>query len=64
MNFTQMHFFCRVIDNFIQYSTFQSGRYDAAGPSYTVVTEETVNKVEENIFQKIQIPPIEKLLKY
>ena len=42
-----MHFFYTIIDNFIQYDTLQARRYDALGPSYTVVTEETVNEVEK-----------------
>ena len=42
-----MHFFCRFIDNFIQYGILQNRRYDALGPSYTVVTEETVDEVEK-----------------
>ena len=42
-----MHFFYRIIDNFIQYGTFQDRRYDALGPSYTVVTEGTVDEVEK-----------------
>ena len=42
-----MHFFYRIIDNFIQYSTLQDRRYDAPVPSYTVVTEETVDEVEK-----------------
>ena len=50
LNFTQMHFFYRIIDNFIQYGTFQDRRYDAPGPSYTVVTEETVDEVEKYFF--------------
>ena len=41
-----MFFFYRIIDNFIQYGTLQGGRYDALGPWYTVVTEETVDEVE------------------
>ena len=47
LNFSQMHFFYRIIDNFIQYGTLQDRRYDAPGPSYTVVTEETVDEVEK-----------------
>ena len=42
-----MHFFYRSIDNFIQYSTLQDCRYDAPDPSYTIVTEETVDEVEK-----------------
>ena len=42
-----MHFFYRIIDNFIQYGTLQDREYDAPGPSYTVVTEETVDEVEK-----------------
>ena len=42
-----MHFFYRIIDNFIQYGTLQERRYDAPGPSYTVVTVETVDEVEK-----------------
>ena len=42
-----MHFFYRIIDNFIQYGTLQDHRYNAPGPSYTVVTEETVDEVEK-----------------
>ena len=58
-----MHFIYRIIDNFIQYGTLQDRRYDASDPSYTVVTEEKVDEVK-NIFQKIQISLLEKLLKY
>ena len=47
LNFTQMHFFYRIIDNFIQYGAFQDRIYDAPGPSYTVVIEETVDEVEK-----------------
>ena len=57
-----MHFFCRIIDNFIQYGTLQDRRYDFPGSLYTVLTEETVNEVD--ICQKIQIPPLKKLLKH
>ena len=39
--------FYRIIDHFIQYDTLQDRRYDAPGPSYTVVTEETVDEVEK-----------------
>ena len=42
-----MHFFYRIIDNFIQYGTLQDRRYDAPGLSYTVVSEETVDEVEK-----------------
>ena len=42
-----MHFFYRTIDNFIQYGTLQDRRYDAPGPSSTVVTEETVHEVRK-----------------
>ena len=42
-----MHFFYRIIDNFIQYGTLQNRRYDALGPSYTVVPEETVDEVDK-----------------
>ena len=42
-----MHFFYRIIQNFIQYGTLQDRRYDAPGPWYTVVTEETVDKVKK-----------------
>ena len=42
-----MHFFHRIIDNFIQYGTLQDRRYDAPGPSCTVMTEETVDEVEK-----------------
>ena len=42
-----MHFFYRIIDNFLQYGTLQDRRYNAPGPSYTVVTEETVAEVEK-----------------
>ena len=42
-----MHSFYRIIDNFIQYDTLQDRRYEALGPSYTVVTEETVDDVEK-----------------
>ena len=58
-----MHFLYRIIDNLIQYGTLQDRRYDASGPSDTVETKETVDEVE-NIFQKIQIPSLEKLRKY
>ena len=42
-----MHFFYRIIDNFIQYGTLQDRRYDALGLSYIVVTEQTVDEVEK-----------------
>ena len=42
-----MHFFFRIIDNFIQYGTLQDCSYDAPGPSYTFVTEETVDEVDK-----------------
>ena len=42
-----MHFLYRINDNFIQYGPLQDRRYYAPGPSYTVVTEETVDKVEK-----------------
>ena len=42
-----MHFFYRIIDNFIQYGTLQDRRYNAPGRSNTFVTEETVNEVEK-----------------
>ena len=42
-----MLFFYRIIDNFIQYGILQDRKYDAPGPSYTVVTEETVDEVEK-----------------
>ena len=42
-----MHFFYRIIDNFIHYGTLQVRRYDAPGPSYTVVKEETVDEDEK-----------------
>ena len=42
-----MHFFYRIIDNFIQYGTLQDRKNDAPSPSYTVVTEETVDEVEK-----------------
>ena len=44
-----MHFFYRIIDNFIQYGGIQElfRTYDVPGPSYTVVTEETVDEVEQ-----------------
>ena len=44
-----MHFFYRIIDNFIQYGSIQElfRTYDVPGPSYTVVTEETVDEVEQ-----------------
>ena len=42
-----MHFFYRIIDNFIQYVTLQDRRYDVPSSSYTVVTEETVDEVEK-----------------
>ena len=42
-----MHFFYRIIDSFIRYGTLQDRRYDAPDPSYTVVTEETVDEVEK-----------------
>ena len=42
-----MYFFCKIIDNFIQNGTLQNGRYNAPGPSYTVVTEETVAGIEK-----------------
>ena len=42
-----MHFFFRIIDNFIQYGTLQDCSYDAPGPSYTVVTEGTVDEVDK-----------------
>ena len=42
-----MHFLYRTIDNFIQYGNLQDRRYDAPGPSYTVVTEETVDEIEK-----------------
>ena len=42
-----MHFFYRIIDNFILYGTLQDRRYDAPGPLYTVMTEETVDEVQK-----------------
>ena len=42
-----MHFFDRIIDNFIQYGTLTDRRYVAPSPSYIVVTEETVDEVEK-----------------
>ena len=42
-----MDFSYRIINNFIQYVTLQDRRYDPTGPSYTVVTEETVDEVEK-----------------
>ena len=42
-----MHFFYKIIDNFIQYGTLQDRWYDALGPSYTVVPEERVDEVEK-----------------
>ena len=58
-----MDFFYRINENFIQNGTLQVRRYVVSGFSYTVVTEETVDEVEK-YFQKIQILPLEKLLKY
>ena len=40
-------FSIRIIKNFIQYGTLQDRRHEAPGPSYTVVTEETVNEIEK-----------------
>ena len=51
LNFTQMHFFYRIINNFIQYGTFQDRRNTAPGPSFIVVTEEIVDE-EEKYFAK------------
>ena len=42
-----MHFFYRIIDICVQYGTLQDRRYDALGPLYTVLTEETVDKIEK-----------------
>ena len=42
-----MHFFYRIIEIFKQYGTRQDRRYDASGPSYTVLIEETVDEVEK-----------------
>ena len=47
LNFTHIHFVCKIIDNFLQYGTFQDLSYNASGPSYTVVTEKSENEVEK-----------------
>ena len=58
-----MLFFCRIIDNCIQYSTLQNRRCDASGPSYTVVAEETVDEVEKYFSEDLNFTT-KKLLTY